>query len=175
MTLVINLFGGPGTGKSTMMADVFSKLKWKGINCEMAPEFAKEKVWEESYHTLDNQIYVFGKQHHTIHRLLDKVDVIITDSPLLLSLYYGKNMSKQFHELVWQEHAKLDTINFFLKRKKKYNPSGRMQSEKAAKLIDKELKDILFKEVFLSYDAVPETADEIVMIIEDQLKLMGMK
>ena len=27
MTLIVNLFGGPGTGKSTTAAGVFSKLK----------------------------------------------------------------------------------------------------------------------------------------------------
>ena len=41
-TLVVNLFGGPGTGKSTMMAGIFAKLKSLGYDCEMCVEFAKE-------------------------------------------------------------------------------------------------------------------------------------
>ena len=40
-TLVINLFGGPGVGKSTLCASVFAKLKIMGIDCEMATEYAK--------------------------------------------------------------------------------------------------------------------------------------
>ena len=48
--LVINLFGGPGCGKSTIAALLFGKLKQNGINCEMALEYAKDKVWEESGH-----------------------------------------------------------------------------------------------------------------------------
>ncbi len=42
------------------------------INCEMALEFAKDKVWEESFKTMDDEIYIFGKQFHKIWRL--KVD-----------------------------------------------------------------------------------------------------
>ena len=46
-TLIVNLFGSQGSGKSTMMAGIFSKLKFLGYDCEMCPEFAKELVWEK--------------------------------------------------------------------------------------------------------------------------------
>lgn len=48
-TLVVNLFGGPGTGKSTLSANIFARLKMDGVDVEMAPEYVKEVVWEESY------------------------------------------------------------------------------------------------------------------------------
>lgn len=168
MTIVVNLFGGPGTGKSTVMADIFARLKWKGINCEMAPEFAKEKVWEESFKTLGNQIYVFGKQQHSIYRLLDKVDVIITDSPLLFSCYYGKG-SASFHALVWEQHERLDSINIFLEREKEYNPIGRIQNEEEAKKIDESLKMLLND--YLYFKASPESIGQIVETIENKLSL----
>jgi adenylylsulfate kinase-like enzyme len=41
---VINLFGGPGTGKSTLAAALFTDLKMKGINAELVTEFAKDLV-----------------------------------------------------------------------------------------------------------------------------------
>ena len=66
--LVVNLFGGPGCGKSTVAALLFGKLKQHGVNCEMALEYAKDKVWEESFKTLEDQIYIFGKQLHKIWR-----------------------------------------------------------------------------------------------------------
>lgn len=142
-TLVINLYGGPGSGKSTFMSGIFSELKSRGYNCEMAPEYAKEKVWENSLDILSNQLYVFGKQHQTIFRLLGKVSVIITDSPLFLSLYYGNYCSKSFKNLVLEEHNMLNSINIFINRVKKYNPSGRLQTEVEAKNIDNKLFNLL--------------------------------
>lgn len=143
MTLVVNLFGGPGTGKSTTCAGTFAELKHRGINAEMVTEYAKDKVWERSLHTLDNQIYIFGKQHHRIFRLLDQVDVIVTDAPLLLSLYYGDQESPTFHRLVLQEHAKMRTYNVFLLREKPFQQAGRLQTEDQAREIDGRLLNIL--------------------------------
>lgn len=47
-TLIVNLFGAPGTGKSTGAAYIFSKLKMAGVDAEYVTEFAKDKVWDNS-------------------------------------------------------------------------------------------------------------------------------
>jgi len=170
-TLLLNLYSGPGTGKSSTMAGVFSELKWRGVNCEMAPEFAKEKVWEESTAILGNQIYVFGKQLHTIYRLEGKVDVIITDSPLFLSIIYGKNEGKPFENLVYDVYNRFNNLNVFLRRHKKFNPSGRLQTEDEAKVIDKQIKSLLerYEIPFIEFDsgreAVTAIADTVIDII----------
>ena len=142
-TKVLNLFAGPGCGKSTTMAGVFAELKWRGIDCEMATEFAKTKVWEESFKTLHCQTYVFGKQLHSMFRLRGKVQAIITDSPLLLSLIYDKRNLPSFTQLVLDEFNSFNNINVALRRQKKYNPNGRMQTEKQAQEIDGRIRHIL--------------------------------
>lgn len=43
-TIVVNLFGAPGAGKSTGAAHIFAELKMCGINTELVTEFAKDKV-----------------------------------------------------------------------------------------------------------------------------------
>jgi hypothetical protein len=143
MTLLINLFGGPGTGKSTTAAGVFHQLKLQGINCEMALEYAKDKVWEDSAQVLDNQLYVFGKQYHRIWRLLDKVDAIICDSPLLNSILYYQDKNPFFPEMVVFEHSRLNNFNVLLERVKEYNPAGRLQTEDKARELDGRIEGIL--------------------------------
>ena len=59
-----------------------------GVNAELVTEFAKDKVWEESKAVFQNQQYIFGKQYFRLTRLEGKVDVVVTDSPILLSAYY---------------------------------------------------------------------------------------
>lgn len=134
--LVVNLFGGPGTGKSTTAAGVFAALKYREVNVEMAREYAKDLVWAKAEWSLHNQLHVFGEQHHRIWTLLEQVEVVVTDSPLLLSLIYYRGDSETFRQLVLEEHRKLRALNVFLRRTKRYNPSGRLQTEEEARGLD---------------------------------------
>lgn len=143
MTLVVNMLAGPGAGKSTIAAGLFAALKLRNVNVELVTEYAKDRVWEEAFRTLDNQIYMFGKQHHRIWRILGKVDVIVTDSPMMLSLHYGKNLSSSFRQLVLEEHLKARSLNVYLERQKPYTPIGRVQTEDQARNIDKDIIEVL--------------------------------
>jgi molybdopterin-guanine dinucleotide biosynthesis protein len=132
---IINLYGGPGSGKSTMAAYIFSELKERGYNAELVTEYAKDLTWQKSMAVLDNQLYVFAKQHHRIWRLKDQVEFVVTDAPLLNSLIYGES-TETFKRLVIEQFHSFESINIFLQRVKPYNPSGRSQSEDEAKEID---------------------------------------
>lgn len=147
-TLIINFIGGPGAGKSSLCAATFAELKWMGYNCEMALEYAKDKVWEDSLKILENQIYIFGKQQHRINRLVGQVDIILTDSPLILSLMYGEktiDYLPSFGTLVLETFNSYDNYNILVERVKKYNPKGRVQTEQKAKQLDTDIKEILQK------------------------------
>lgn len=170
--ILVNLYGGPGCGKSTGMAYIFSHLKMAGVNCEMVPEFAKELVWEERFKTLSDQLYVFGKQQKRISMLDGQVDVVVTDSPLLLSLYYGQNYSDSFKELIINTYLKYDSMNYILRRVKEYNPKGRMQTEDEAKSIDSHLFDLLSNNN-ISYFVVEGSQNGYDSIIEDILIKLG--
>ena len=77
-TLIVNLYGGPGSGKSTGAAYIFSKLKMAGVDAEYVTEYAKDKVWEGNKEVFNCQFYITGKQVFRIHRCFGKVDVIVT-------------------------------------------------------------------------------------------------
>lgn len=146
--LLINLFGGPGAGKSTGAAYIFSQLKMAGVNAELVTEFAKDKVWEGNKEVFKNQAYIFGKQYFKISRCADKVDVIITDSPLLLSIVYNDNqvLGDSFNETVKNVFSSFNSMNCILSREKEYNPVGRNQTESEAKEVDVQVKAMLNQE-----------------------------
>lgn len=140
---VINLFAAPGSGKSTTASGIFYNLKNIGINAELTGEYAKDLTWSKRQHTLADQIYVFGKQHHRVHRLKDDCDVIISDSPILLGLAYAQEYPQCFKDTVYWAFNQYNNINFFINRVKPYNPKGRNQTEEESLSKSLEIKDLL--------------------------------
>jgi len=175
-TLIVNFYAGPGAGKSTLAAGLFAELKSRGVNCELITEYAKDKVWEESFGVFHDQLYIFAKQAHRIRRVLGKVDVVVTDSPLLLSLHYGAKEADIFGgtwwDLVMTEHSRVQSLNVFLLRVKKYEPSGRTQTEDKAKEIDLQILDLLDAnrvphiQMLGGLGVVPELADKVQEMIK---------
>lgn len=172
--LVINLFGGPGCGKSTTAAGLFSLLKLHDIECELATEYAKDLVWEERHRTFGDQHYIFGKQHHRIWRLKDKVNVVITDSPILLSVIYRpETLGESFVRNVIDTVNSFNNFNIVLRRTKKFNPNGRNQDENESKAIDEQIKDILI-ENNMPWIEVPGNLyglNNVVKLVLDNLKV----
>lgn len=153
---VINLFGTPGAGKSTGAAYIFSRLKMYGQNVELVTEFAKDKVYEENPEVFKNQLYIFGKQSFKMSRCKDKVDYIITDSPLLLSAFYNEDpvLGDIFNDMVERVFNSYENLNFFIERVKPYNSSGRFQTESESDQMVTPLKEMLDK-YNVEYESIP--------------------
>lgn len=170
-SLVINLIGGPGCGKSTTMAGVFYKLKKNGVNCEMATEFTKDKVWEEDYRMLDDQLYIIAKQFHRISRLIDKVDIVIMDTSLLSSIIYDKSGSQALKQLCIEMFNQFNNMVFFIDRSDiKYHTEGRVESFERSQEIDEKYKNLM-EECNIQYTSV--TNEECVDVIFKKLKEEG--
>lgn len=173
-TLIVNYFAGPGTGKSTTCAGTFSRLKLLGVNCEMALEYAKEVVWSGDLNKFDNQVYIFAKQYHRIFRLLGKVDVILTDCPILMSLVYSVGEeNKILRELVLSKYIPMNNLDIFLKRTKGYNPKGRLQTFDKAKKLDSEILQVLqdYSGGFHSFDGNEHAVSNSIHLIKKVLKI----
>ena len=153
--LVVNLTGAPGAGKSTGAAYIFTHLKQLGVNCELVREFAKDKTWEHNMLALSCQEYVFGKQSYRLARCRDDVDVIITDSPLPLSIIYNTNpaIEESFPKLVMDVFNTYENINIFLTRVKPYNPKGRNQTEAESDELSIKIAE-LYDKLGISYSVV---------------------
>lgn len=170
--IVVNLFGAPSAGKSTCASLVFTNLKMERVNVELVTEFAKEKTWEKNELALENQAFIFGSQYYMLSRLMNKVDVVITDSPLLLSILYNRNpvLGEPFNQTVLNVFNSFQNVNYFLNRATKYDPNGRWETEEESDVIADKLKNIL-KERNISYKDVAGNKQGYEKITEEVIKL----
>ncbi len=155
-TVVITMLGASGIGKSTNAALVFGELKKKLQSVELVREFVKEWVWAGKKVGPFGQSIIYGQQIDRESSLYNKVDFIVTDSPLILCPVYqmhyeGHDSIKApiFKDLETAKTMNVHHLNFFLKRTKPFNANERYEDEETAKLIDRKL------EGFLDFNAIP--------------------
>ena len=104
-TLVINIFGGPGAGKTVAALDITASLKIQGYTAEYVSEYPKDLIYqvlkgdEEAAElldgTLEHQIEIHKHQSARIERLRGLVDFIVTDSPAILCIAYLSDADKE--------------------------------------------------------------------------------
>lgn len=173
MTQIINLFGGPGTGKSTTAAGLFNRMKVMGLNVELTTEYAKDMVWEGRDNVLSDQIYILAKQHRKLARLQGKVDWVIMDSPIILGLMYTpEDYYRNFEPLVMEMWNSYNNVSFLLERSFEYQPIGRLGDEANAKRIDSQLRGFLdSKEIHYHSIGINEFNEDVVAGILTLAKL----
>lgn len=154
MSKIINLFGGPGIGKSSIAAGLTYKLKKQHITCDNPYEFPKLLAWDENHSAIRDQLFVLANQHRGIVKSYGKVDYIILDSPILLSLTY-KNVYKSndypailygdaFDKMVLDIYNQYDNINILLKRSQgKHNDNERYQNLEESIVLDNVIENSL--------------------------------
>jgi nicotinamide riboside kinase len=164
-TFVVNLLGGSGLGKSTTAALVYGELKDRGQITELVREFVKEWAWSGKKVGPFGQSIIYGQQLERESTLYNKVEFIVTDSPLLLCPVYQKHYNGHesikhcvFKDLAIAETLDVVHVNFLLKRNKPFDARGRYEDEKTAKLIDRKV------EAFLTYHGI----EHISVDVEDQ-------
>tara|TARA_R100001463_G_scaffold17250_4_gene44310 strand:- start:8494 stop:9027 length:534 start_codon:yes stop_codon:yes gene_type:complete len=155
MSKLVNLFGGPGIGKSGIAAGITYKLKKKHISCNNPYEFPKTIAWDNNLPAIKDQLYIFANQHRGIAQAYGKVDYIIIDSPILFSTIYhtyytngypAEYYRQPFHDLVVDLHKQYDSINILLDRGESvHNDDERFQDLEESIVIDKLCKTILDK------------------------------
>ncbi len=143
MTKVINLFGGSGLGKSTTAALIFGEMKLQGLHCELVREFVKEWAWAGRKINPGDQTTILENQAAREALYYNKLDYIITDSPLLLGPIYEKYYSgadpiaeKAFAALESAREKGIIHMNFVLKRNKPFDARGRYETAQQASEVD---------------------------------------
>lgn len=174
-TLIVNAFGGPGVGKTTACWHIASELKKKGIYTEYVSEYAKELVYEEKWDMLDdsmkNQTIILAEQQKRLDRLIGKVEVVVTDSPLLLSIIYANDKNDEFEKMIINKFNQYNNFNLVVLRNKKqsFQQIGRKQNLEESIEKDKEIIDLLTKNNILFGTYYQSTLDVVVSNIEKNL------
>lgn len=139
----INLFAGPGVGKSTWATGLFHSLKMRHRNIEHTGEYVKGWSYQGRTIRRFDQLYIFAKQHQYEYRyLVSGVDEVITDSPTFLpyvySLLYGSEpLAAPLLDINLSYEKEFPSLAVYLHRGGvPYNPLGRFQDFKAAQGID---------------------------------------
>ena len=147
MTKIINLYGSPGSGKTTNAVKLFSYMKAKGIKSAYVHEYAQELFYQKSELILD-QFYVTMVQANRVYNLLDKVDYIITDSPAIVGAFYNSISSDPeqecFNAIIKTYYKKcerdnVEHVHVFLKRTQHYSENGRFHTQEESSIIDKQM------------------------------------
>ena len=141
-TVVVNLFGGPGIGKTTTANRLVGQLKMNDIDAVYISEYIKELIYkansdrvssadkEVARKLLDGSLYsqscVFARQKELLDIHVDQVPVIVTDSPLPLNVIYLKDNSEAYNKDVLRcFNDEYLNINIVLQR----DPNALFQSE----------------------------------------------
>lgn len=145
---VINLFGGPGVGKSTAMAGLFYIMKVHDHSVEMAQEYIKPYVYNGTAGELiKDQFNLLDKQNEILKSYYNSniLEYVITDCPLLIGIVYNKNKKIEEELKIKTQNLFMmyDNINILIERSSHYKCEGRLETFVEAKDADNKIKNLL--------------------------------
>lgn len=160
-TTVINLWGGPSVGKSSLSAELYYLLKKDRVSSELVREYVKDWAWEGRQIGPYDQPLLVGNQIHAEAGKYGKVAVIVTDSPLMLSPFYQEHYrgseyvsaTVKGHMAVARSYG-VKFLDFVIPRTTAYDAEGRYETEGQARAIDEALIDYMRRHE-ISYETLP--------------------
>jgi hypothetical protein len=145
----INLFGGPGIGKSTLALYLCSELKKLNYNIEYVGEWIKQWAHEKKTLLPWDQFHAFSQQIYAeTSKLNNNVNLIISDSPVLMNIAYMRRDKSpyvnQCLDLYKVYSSQYPDINIRLLRGSiGYHKVGRWESEQEAVEMDLFIKSLM--------------------------------
>lgn len=154
---VVNLWAGPGAGKSTAACGLFNLMKTLNHEVELVTEFAKDLTYEKNFGTLSNQLVLLAEQDKRLRRLVGQVEWAITDSPLPIGIAYMTDEYKPWlTDAVWGAYERYDNYDVRVVRgDRRYQTFGRNQTYEEAVALDQEMTHILSQARSEHYLEVP--------------------
>lgn len=148
MSVRINVFGGPGVGKTTTAYALAYELSSRGLPVIYVSELPKEWAMFGRRPTPNDQLFINAEQFRREELALRNGYIVVTDSPVLLTAIYG--------EFYGGEEAVVDALkvktrlldrlypkvfNMYLGRRADiYESKGRFQELEEAVILDELVK-----------------------------------
>lgn len=143
--IVINCFAGAGAGKSTVALLLAGMLKQAGVDCEYVDEWHKMSVWLNHGNVLQHPEMMLANQHQKLWALDGKVEVVVSDCPLILFAPYAREYIPgypfdEFEKLSMVLNAKYTNYNVWINRNPDiFKQEGRVQTLAESVVMDNKI------------------------------------
>jgi nicotinamide riboside kinase len=90
---LIQIFGAPSSGKSTLASELYTEMKKKGFNSILVNEYSTEYIAEYGIpNSPIDQMFIFYKQLNKEIMFLESKDYVICDSSSILNYFYFRQL-----------------------------------------------------------------------------------
>jgi hypothetical protein len=176
----VNLFAGPGCGKSLLAAYLYDRLARDGWTVELTREAIKPDAYRKAFSS------EWGWNKALFDRQLDRERDwleagvagmhLVTDSPLMLNCFYmadrvpDEAVGCLEHARAWERRH--PSVNLFLRRSDRfgYQAAGRYQDKKAAELLDLRVAQFLRNEDIETFEFDAAARDDVVDFLRVRLR-----
>lgn len=145
----ICLYAGPGAGKSTTAAWLFSQLKMQDYDIELVTEYVKQWTYTKRLPVGFEQMLILANQLHREDLVIRAgYKHLVTDSPLLVGCFYSILYKVPIYDELISISNKFESdhesLNIFLDREdQEYDTTGRFQTYEEALQVDNDMKTFL--------------------------------
>ena len=173
----INLYAGPGGGKTTFALDLTIRLKKAGYHGEFVEETYKDRVFSHYTHSWNDQLLFFAEQwkKETI-RLEEESCVTVTDCPILMSAFYAQyndqSIAQNLFDMARTLEEKYPSINIFLLREDNHHTNfGRNHGLDESKEMDESIIHMLHRERMGFFKYKPSEVDKAFDLVKEKLQV----
>jgi thymidylate kinase len=171
----VNIWGGPGSGKSTTTAWLFANLKIAGHDIQFVEEHVKRWAYQKRPIISFDQMYLTACQVTAEDELLRSgVKHIITDCPCMLSYFFAKRNGIEYAPLIVELARHVErvypSLNIYLYRDVSYQTLGRYETEEEAKRLDSDMLGFLQKEYKDLIVISPRNKEKLFIHLDDTLR-----
>jgi nicotinamide riboside kinase len=90
---LIQIFGSPSSGKSTLASELYTEMKKKGFNSVLVNEYSTDYIAEYGIpNSPIDQMVIFYNQLNRETMFLDNKDFVICDSSSILNYFYFRKL-----------------------------------------------------------------------------------